>query len=129
MPCATFSTRAPCAHTASVATIRASRTRRKETAIYARIGTWQGTPEELEEWVTRAREHVKPSVAQDAGLTAAYWLVDRAGGKGLIVTIWESEAAMQASEQARARRQAATSAATRARVTTDRYEVIDSIVR
>jgi heme-degrading monooxygenase HmoA len=79
--------------------------------------------------VTRAREHVKPSVQQDAGLTAAYWLVDREGGKGLIVTIWEDEAAMRASEQSRLQRQSATSAATNARVTTDRYEVVDSIVR
>jgi heme-degrading monooxygenase HmoA len=95
--------------------------------VFARIGTWQGTAEELERWVTRAREHVKPSVQRDAGLTAAYWLVDREGGKGLIVTIWESEAAMHASEQSRAQRQSATSAATSARVTTDRYEVVDSL--
>jgi quinol monooxygenase YgiN len=97
--------------------------------MYARIGTWEGTADELERWITRAREHVKPSVAEDAGLAAAYWLVDRERGRGLIVTIWESQAAMHASEQARAQRQAATSAATQARVTTDRYEVIDSIVR
>jgi len=96
--------------------------------MHARIGTWQGTPEELERWVTRAREHVKPSVSQDAGLTAAYWLVDREGGRGLIVTIWESEAAMHASEQARLQRQSATSAATNARVTTDRYEVVDALI-
>ena len=78
--------------------------------------------------MTRAREFVKPSIQQDAGLTAAYWLVDREGGKGLIVTIWESEAAMHASEQARMQRQSATSAATNARVTTDRYEVVDSLI-
>ena len=95
--------------------------------MYARIGTWQGTADELERWVTRAREHVKPSLRQDAGLAAAYWLVDREGGKGLIVTLWESEAAMRASEQSRLQRQSATAAATNARVTTDRYEVVDSL--
>ncbi len=93
--------------------------------MFARIGTWQGSPDELERWVSRAREQVKPSVQQDPGLKAAYWLVDREGGKGLIVTIWESEETMRASEHARARRQTATSAATGARVTTDRYEVVD----
>ena len=61
------------------------------------------------------------------GIKAAYWLVDRQGGKGLIVTIWESEEAMRSSEQARARRQAVTSAATGAKVTTDRYEVVDAL--
>ena len=96
--------------------------------MFARIGTWQGSPEELERWITRARDEVKPSVRQDRGLKSAYWLVDRAGGKGLIVTIWESEDAMRASEEARARRQAATSAATGARVATDRYEVVDHLL-
>ena len=96
--------------------------------MFARIGTWQGSPDELERWISRAREQVKPSVQQDSGLKAAYWLVDRQGGKGLIVTIWESEEEMRSSEQARARRQAATSAATGARVTTDRYEVVDCLI-
>ena len=50
------------------------------------------------------------------------------GGKGLIVTFWESEEAMRASEEARRRRQAATSAATGAQVTTERYEIVDTLV-
>lgn len=93
--------------------------------MFARAGTWQGSPDELEGWIARAREQVRPSLQRDPGLTSAYWLVDREGGKGLIVTIGESEEAMRASEQARARRQAAASAATGAPVTTDRYEVVD----
>ncbi|MFI5325581.1 MAG: antibiotic biosynthesis monooxygenase [Candidatus Rokuibacteriota bacterium] len=96
--------------------------------MFARLGAWQGSAEELERWIERARDHVKPSIQQDAGLKAAYWLADRAGGKGLIVTFWESEAAMQASEAARLRRQAATSAATGAQVTTERYEIVDTLV-
>ena len=96
--------------------------------MFARIGTWQGSNEDLERWITRAREHVKPSIRQDPGLAAVYWLVDREGGKGLIVTLWESEEAMDASERARAARQAGTSAATGASVTTDRYEVVDSLI-
>jgi heme-degrading monooxygenase HmoA len=96
--------------------------------MFARLGTWQGSGEELERWIARAREHVKPSIREDAGLTAAYWLVDRAAGKGLIVTFWESEEAMRASEEARRRRQAATSAATGAQVTTERYEIVDALV-
>ena len=96
--------------------------------MVARIGTWQGSPDELQRWISRAREHVKPSVQQDPGLTAAYWLVDREAGKGLIVTIWENPDAMRASEESRARRQAATSTATGATVTTDRYDVVDYLI-
>lgn len=96
--------------------------------MFSRIGTWQGSPAELESWITRAREQVKPSIQQDPGLKAVYWLVDREAGKGMVVTIWESRGAMVASEKARAARQAATSAATGATVTTDRYEVVDWLV-
>ena len=95
--------------------------------MVARIGTWQGSGEELDRWIDRSREQVKPTIAEDPGLVSAYWLVDRSAGKGLIVTLWESEAAMRASEQARLKRQAAMTTSTGAVVTTDRYEVIDSL--
>ena len=96
--------------------------------MFARLGAWQGSAAELERWIERAREHVKPSIREDAGLKAAYWLVDRESGKALIVTLWEIEEAMRASEEARRRRQAATSAATGAQVTTERYEIVDALV-
>jgi heme-degrading monooxygenase HmoA len=95
--------------------------------MFARIGTWQGSDQELGRWIDRSREQVKPRIAEDPGLVAAYWLVDRSAGKGLIVTLWDSEAAMRASEQARRERQAAMTTNTGAAVTTDRYEVIDSL--
>jgi heme-degrading monooxygenase HmoA len=82
----------------------------------------------LEQWISRGRELVKPSLRQDAGLKAAYWLVDREGGKAMIVTLWESEAAMRASEEARLKRQSAMTANTGAKVTTQRYEVVDSLL-
>lgn len=96
--------------------------------MFARIGTWQGSAEELERWIQRSRAEVKPSIGKDPGLTAAYWLADREAGKGLIVTLWESEEAMRASEEARLARQAATTASTGARVTTERFEIVDSLV-
>jgi heme-degrading monooxygenase HmoA len=96
--------------------------------MFARIGTWQGSAEELERWIRRSREEVKPGIQKDRGLTAAYWLVDREAGKGLIVTLWESADAMRASEEARLKRQAATAASTGAQVTTERFEIVDSLV-
>jgi heme-degrading monooxygenase HmoA len=95
--------------------------------MFARIGTWQGSPEDLENWVARAGEAVKPNVQQQPGLAAAYWLVDREGGKGLTITFWESEEAMRASEEFRSQSQSQTSAATGAGVTTERFEVFDYI--
>ena len=49
--------------------------------MFARIGTWQGSPADLERWIVRGREQVKPAIRQDPGLTAVYWLVDREAGK------------------------------------------------
>ena len=95
--------------------------------MFARIGTWQGSPEELENWVARAGEEVKPNVQRQQGLAAANWLVDRVGGKGLSITTWESEEAMHASEQFRSQSQTQTSATTGAGVTTERFEVFDHI--
>jgi heme-degrading monooxygenase HmoA len=95
--------------------------------MFARIGTWQGSPEDLENWVVRAGEVVKPNVQHQPGLAAAYWLVDREGGKGLTITFWESEEAMRASEEFRAQSQSQTSAATGAGVTTERFEVVEHI--
>ena len=85
-------------------------------------------PRRLERWILRSREEVKPGIEKDPGLTAAYWLVDRDAGKGLIVTLWESAEAMRASEEARRKRQAATTASTGAKVTTERFEIVDSLV-
>ena len=96
--------------------------------MFARIGTWQGSRDELERWIARSRDEVKPNIRQDQGLKAAYWLVDREGGRGLIVTFWDTGEARHASEQSRLKRQAATSATTGATVTTDRYPVVGSLI-
>ncbi|MBI3126267.1 MAG: hypothetical protein HYZ11_01510 [Candidatus Tectomicrobia bacterium] len=96
--------------------------------MHSRIGIWEGSPEELERWIARSREQVKPDIQKDPGLAAAYWLVDRSRGRGMIVTLWESREAMEASEQARLKRQSGTTAATGARVATERYKVVDSLV-
>ena len=96
--------------------------------MFVRTGSSQGSPAELDQWISRGREFVKPSLQQDPGLKAAYWLVDPEGGKAMIFTLWESEDAMRASEESRVKRQGAMSAATGAKVTTQRYEVVDALV-
>ena len=44
------------------------------------------------------------------------------------MTLWESEAAMAASEAARAKRQSATTQATGASVSTERFQVVDALI-
>jgi heme-degrading monooxygenase HmoA len=45
------------------------------------------------------RDKIVPSARQQPGIVAAYWLADRGTGRGLAVTIWESEDAMLAADQ------------------------------
>jgi heme-degrading monooxygenase HmoA len=97
--------------------------------MFARLGIWHGSPEEIGQWIKRGSEQVKPELAATLGLKAAYWLADRASGTGMIVTLWESEAAMQASEAERLKRQSVMSAVTGANVRTERYEVVDALIR
>jgi heme-degrading monooxygenase HmoA len=93
--------------------------------MFARISTWHGWPDDLEDWVARSSEVAKPTIQQQPGLAAAYWLVDREGGKGLTITFWESEEAMRASEAPRSQGQSQISVDTWAGVTTERFEVFD----
>ena len=46
--------------------------------------------------IAYVRDQIVPSARQQPGIVAAYWLVDRANGHGVAVTIWESEAALLA---------------------------------
>ncbi len=93
--------------------------------MFARISTWRGWREDLENWVARSSEVAKPNVQQQPGLAAAYWLVDREGRRGVTITFWESEEAMRASEAPRSQGQSQLSVDTWAGVTTERFEVFD----
>jgi heme-degrading monooxygenase HmoA len=92
--------------------------------MYARIGVWQGSRDELEGWTARC-EAVKESVAREPGSKGGFFLRDAENRKALTITLWESEEALRASEEARSRIQAGTTAASGAKVTTERYEVVD----
>lgn len=48
--------------------------------------------------ISVVHEQIIPVAKQQQGIVAAYWLGDRVSGRGLAVTIWESEEAMIASE-------------------------------
>jgi len=93
--------------------------------MFARIGWWEGSPEELDRWSLRSRNEVKPAVQAQAGALGAYWLLDRSGGRALTLTLWQSEEAMRASDEAAHRIQRGTIAASGAAVTTSWYEVVD----
>jgi hypothetical protein len=66
--------------------------------MYARASEFHGPPEQLEEGLHYARAAVLPSVSEIPGYKGVIGLVDWENGKALTFTLWESEAAMRASE-------------------------------
>lgn len=80
--------------------------------MFARTSTWAGSAEALERWAEHVRHGVRPFVEGLPENAGAVFLVDRQGGRALTVTLWESQAAAEASDEAADQSRARTIAAT-----------------
>lgn len=88
--------------------------------MFARVSTYSGDPDEL----VRGFESARGDLQQIDGFSQAYFCVDRAGGKGLTITLWNDEQALEASaEQARQLRARATEPSGAAIDAVQHYEV------
>jgi hypothetical protein len=91
--------------------------------MHARVTKFEGSPEQLEAGITLIKETIAPGASRLQGFKGGYWLVDRATGEGLSVTLFESEAALHATEDDAA--QLRSRASNIARITAvERYEVV-----
>ena len=68
--------------------------------MFARVSTYTGTSDEIDEAIRQVRENTLPKLKQLDGYQGAYFLVDRQNGKSFSVTFWEGEEAMNTSEEA-----------------------------
>ena len=68
--------------------------------MFARVSTFAGSPDQLDESIREGREQIVPAVRQIRGCKGLLYLVDRTTGKAMSVTLWETEEAMRMSEQA-----------------------------
>jgi len=95
------------------------------SAMFARVFTYQGPPELIDEGIRIGKKQILPQARQLDGFKAVYFLVDRQSGKHLTITLWESEEAMRASEEAanRMRSEDAEAAGATAQ-SVERYEVV-----
>ena len=66
--------------------------------MVARVTSAELTPEDMDTFVSMVRDQVIPRVQGMPGFKGGYWLVDRSTGKGLGVTLFESEEALNATE-------------------------------
>jgi hypothetical protein len=93
--------------------------------VFARTSTWTGSPEALDKWDAGV-DTVRPFVASLDGNAGAFFFIDRASGRALTLTLWETEEAAIASDafadQSRARTIAATGVDL---VERGQYEVVD----
>ena len=68
--------------------------------MFARMSTLEGPPEQMDEGLRYVREQVLPRMQQQDGFKGFIALGERQSGKLIGVSLWESEQAMQASEEA-----------------------------
>jgi heme-degrading monooxygenase HmoA len=100
----------------------------KGATVYARTSTWTGSRQALERWAAHVNERVAPMVAGLPGNAGAYFFVDRDGGGALTLTLWESEEAALASDQAAEQSRASTVAATGIELLArGRFEVVGQV--
>ncbi len=66
--------------------------------MYARVVTVDWKMDQIEEAVAFFRDEVAPALKTQPGFANTRMLVDHATGKGLMVTIWQDESDLKASE-------------------------------
>jgi heme-degrading monooxygenase HmoA len=92
--------------------------------LHARMSTLEGGPDEIDEVLREIREHVLPLLRQQDGFKGFITLEDRRSGKLIGITFWESEQAMQASEEVGDRTRSETAEVTGDAIEdVERYEV------
>lgn len=95
-----------------------------EGAKAARVSLFEGPPERLDEGTRYAQENVVPQARQLGGWKGLISLVDRNSGRAKVITLWDSEDSLQASEErgAELRKQAA-EGGSETIIGVERYEV------
>jgi hypothetical protein len=68
--------------------------------VFARVSEFEARPEQLDEMHREGVEHVLPALRMQDGFNGGLVLADRQSGKVLAVALWESEQAMDATEEA-----------------------------
>ena len=92
--------------------------------MYARVNTFEGSAERVDEGIRHMEEQILPQVREMDGSKGLIALVDRQTGKTLGITLWESQDKMLASEtQAAGIRSASAEAMGTSSPQVERYEV------
>ena len=93
--------------------------------MFARVTTLQGRSDRVDEGIKAVQDQVIPAARQMEGFKGMLALADRATGKMIGITLWESEDAVQQSEEAANQlRSGAAGAGGADIVSVERFEVV-----
>ena len=96
--------------------------------MFARVSTLQGPADKIDEGIKAVNEQILPAAKQMRGFKGMLALADRATGKMVGITLWESEDALKESEEAANRLRAESSSAGGAEiVSVERFEVVADV--
>jgi hypothetical protein len=70
------------------------------TASHARVVDFEGDPSRIDEAVRLLETNVLPNVRNLPGFQGGFWIIDRANGKGVGVTLFDSSASLAANREA-----------------------------
>jgi heme-degrading monooxygenase HmoA len=102
---------------------------REEGDVFGRITHIEGAPDQIDQGTEYVRQTILPAARQLDGFRGVLSLADRAAGKAMTITLWETEEAMRASEEAANRMRDDAATALGARIAgVERYEVTISEV-
>ena len=68
--------------------------------MYARVTFSQVSPDSVDQALDIVRDSIVPATKQEKGFKGYILLTDRAEGKSINITLWETEADRKASDQA-----------------------------
>ena len=66
--------------------------------MHARVVAHQLQAGKAEEWVSIFRDSIVPAAKQQPGFKGAFQMLDASAGKGIGITLWETEADILATE-------------------------------
>ena len=94
--------------------------------MFARASSLEASPGQVEEGIVKLEHETFDALQHIDGFSGIIGCVDRASGRTLILTLWETEDAMRASEEQanQLRRDAAGSMGAGAEPSVERYEVV-----
>jgi heme-degrading monooxygenase HmoA len=91
--------------------------------MFARVSEVSGASDRVDAGIAHYRDVVLPEVEQMPGFERAYLLIDRGSGRSLSITVWDSEDAMSASDEAAGRLRAQAAATVSGQASVSYFEV------